>query len=116
MKFSIILSIFSLISCLYSAPINSFDNSHQQLICISKTLDQLVVDYDCEIIWDRYRQEFSKFIIDYENCNELESDMEIDELISLNTTSIQENYRENESDTDSSILWYPQEEFSCINF
>lgn len=58
-----------------SAPFNDF---YKYLQCIPTQIDQYSMEYDCEPIWDEYREEYLDNIISFENCSTLPTENDIE--------------------------------------
>lgn len=56
-----------------------FADYYKYLQCVPTQIDQYAMEYDCESIWDEYREDFLDTIKAFEDCTERLTSNEIEE-------------------------------------
>lgn len=56
-----------------------FDDFYKYLKCVPNQVDQLSMEYDCESIWDEYRQDFLDTTVAFVDCSDRLTTQEIEE-------------------------------------
>lgn len=53
-----------------------FDDYYNYLKCVPVQIDQYAMEYECEAVWNKYRQDFLDASIAFESCAHIETKKE----------------------------------------